>query len=203
MNNIFTYAKQSSLPSVFAYSLIFPQYESLAQIRFETFLLAFLLVVVPFSLTFFSFISLKISLSLSFHLLFLFTSTLAVLSQIHRLTLNFANAIWLLILPIVFIECFIHSTFSNRKSKWKYNRVFLSLLVPFVGLYVYPLQSYVFIIVRNSLIYQSVIGLILINLTIPSCHFFLFKSRNVESATTPIQMTTSIPEQIQLENGEK
>lgn len=195
MNHIYADAKQSSLPSVFPYSLIFPSYESLAQIRFDTYLLVLLVIVVPFFLTFISFVWLRVSLSIVFHSLFLLTSTLAVLYQFHRFTFNFANAMWLLILPVLFIETLVHTAFFHRQSRWKYNRVFLSLIISLIILYVYPIQSYVFLTIRNSLMYQSVICLILINFLLPSSHYFLLKSRNAEiAAAKPIQMTTAIPE---------
>ena len=195
MNNVYAYAKQSSLPSVFPYSLIFPSYEALAQIRFDTYLLVLLVIVVPFVLTFVSLVWLKVSLSIAFHSLLLFTSTLAVLYQFHRFTFNFANAMWLLILPILFTETLVHAAFFHRQSPWKYNRVFLSLMISLIILYVYPIESYIFIIIRNSLMYQSVICLIVINFLLPSAHSFLLKPRNAEAAaTTPVQMTTAIPE---------
>lgn len=192
MNNIYTYAKQSSLPSVFPYSLIFPKYESLAQIRLDMYVLVLLFIVVPLIFTFMSFVWLKMSLSVVFHLLLLFTSTLAILYQFHRLSFNFVNAIWLMILPMIFTETLIHSAFFHRNSQWKYNRVFLSLIISFIVLYICPIESYVFLTIRNSLMYQSMICLILINFIIPSFHYFLFELSNVETVAKTIQMTTTI-----------
>ena len=202
MNNIFTYAKQSSIPSVFPYSLIFPTYESLSQIRFDMYLLIVLFIVVSLILTIFPFLWLKISLSIIFHLLLLLTCTLTCLYHFHHFTINFGNAIWLFILPIVFLETIIHSCYFSPRSQWKYNRVILSLIISLMILYIYPIESYVFLTIRNSLMYQSLICLILINFTVPSCHYFLLESRNTETVTTPIQVTTIIPDGSQsLTNG--
>ena len=194
MNNLYAYARQSSLPAVFPYSLVFPNYESLAQIRLEMYLLLILLVTCALVITYLFFLSWKISLSIAFHILFLYTGTLACLYQIHRLTFNFANALWLPVVPVLFLEALIHSAYFSGQSKWKYNRIILALLVSLSVLYIYPIQSYVFLLIRNSLLYQSVICLLLINVFLPSLQHLLRRVSGNEPSETPIQLTATMPE---------
>ena len=194
MNNLYTYARQSSLPAVFPYSLVFPNYESLAQIRLEMYLLLILLVICALVLSYLFFLSWEISVSIAFLLLFLCTGTLACLYQIHHLTFNFANALWLPVVPVLFVETLIHSAYCSGRSNWKYNRIILSLLLSLSVLYIYPLQSYVFRLIRNSLLYQSVICLLLLNVLLPSLHHLFKRVTASEANEAPIELTTTMPE---------
>jgi hypothetical protein len=126
-------------------------------------------------ITFIPFISFKNSLLILSHLIALFTGTLACLYLFHNLTFNFANTLWLYVLPVVFIDVFIHICYEKFHSKWKYNRIIISLIISLIILYIFPIQSYVFQIIRDSLMYQSIICLILINVILPSW-FYLFQS---------------------------
>jgi hypothetical protein len=172
---MYTYANQNSIPSIFPYSLVFPTYESLEVIRIEMYLLISLLIICSLINTFIPFISIKISLLITFHFLALLTGTLTCLYLFHNLTFNFADALWLYVVPIVFLDTLIHTSYNITNSKWKYNRVILSLMISLMILYIFPIQSYVFQIMRDSLIYQSIICLVLINLVLPSW-FYLFQS---------------------------
>jgi hypothetical protein len=177
MNNIYIYASHSRIPFIFPYSLVFPNYESLGQIRLEMYLLILLLIICSLFGTFISFFSLKNSLLIISNILALLTGTLTCLYLFHNLTFNFANALWLYVVPIVFLDTLIHSCYQKFSSKWKYNRIILSLIISLLVLYIFPIQSYVFQVIRNSLIYQSIICLILINFVLPSW-FYLFQSIN-------------------------
>ncbi|CAF3683305.1 unnamed protein product [Adineta steineri] len=177
MENMYTYANESPLPDVFPYSMLYASYESLEQIRVEIYLLILLLIICTFISTLIPFISLKNSLLIISHLLALLTGTLTCLYLFHNLTVNFANGLWLYIISIVFLDTLIHTCYNRLSSKWNYNRIIFSLMISLLVLYCYPIQSYVFRIIRNSLMYQSIICLILINFILPSC-CYLFRSIN-------------------------
>jgi hypothetical protein len=198
MNNINVMTKQSSLPSVFAYSLIFPNYESLAQIRIDMYLLMMITIACVLVLTCLPFVWFQVSLSIVFFFVLVFACTLACLYQFHDLTFNFANSLWLFVLPIICLDTLIHASYTNTYTKWTYNRIVLSLIMSLVILYVNPIQSYVFLIIRNSLMYQSLICLVLVNLLLPACHYLLLKGKQQQQQqqvkTTPIHLTTSLPD---------
>jgi len=177
MENMYTYSSKSLIPNIFPYSLLFPTYESLRQIRIEIYLLIILLIICCFIITLISFISLKNSLLVIFHFGILLTSTLTCLYLFHNLTFNLTNALWLYIVPIIYLDTFIHISYNKNTEKWKYNRIILSLIFSLCILYFFHIQSYVFQIIHKSLIYQSIICLILINLIIPSWNY-LFQLRN-------------------------
>jgi hypothetical protein len=183
MNNLYTYSSQSSIPNVFPYSLLFPTYESLGQIRIEMYLLIILLIISCFIITLISFISFKKTFLIILHFLSLSTGTLTCLYLFNNLTFNFANILWLYIIPIIYLDTFIHILYKKSNDKWKYNRIIISLIISLSILYLFPIQSYVFQIIRNSLIYQSIICLILINLILPSW-FYLFKKINKNDQIT-------------------
>jgi hypothetical protein len=77
------------------------------------------------------------------------------------------------VVPVIFLDTFIHVSFNITKSKWKYNRVILSLIISSIILFFFPIETYIFRIIRNSLIYQSIICFILINLILPSWHYII------------------------------
>ena len=206
MSNLYKYAKQNPISSVFPYSMIFPNYESLGQIRFEICLLIFSLITCSFVVTLVSFISLRNSLLIILYLLPLLTGTLVCLYLFHNLILNFANALWLYVVPVVFIDTSIHLCYNQTGSKWKYNRIIVSLMVSLLVLFSFPIQTYIYRIVRNSLIYQSLICAILINFILPSW-FYLLQSNdtdnqmnNVESSTTDIIGNPSLPNGREINN---
>lgn len=182
MNNMYIYSKQSQIPSIFPYSLIFPTYEALKEIKYEIYFLFLLLIVISFLILFVFYLSLLKCLIISFHYLTLLTSTLTCLYLFHNLTFNFANILWLYIIPIIYIDIFIHQ--SN--SKWIYNRVILSLIISLLIFYFFPIQSYVFQIIHYSLLYQSIICLILINFLVPSW-FYLFEKKENKSTNENIE----------------
>ena len=150
MNNIYGYTSESLIPYVFPYSLIFPSYESLGQIRNEIYLLILLLIICAFLHTLISFLSFRKSLLILSSLLFLITGTFTCLYLFHDLTFNFANTLWLYIIPIVFLDVIIHFSYNQNTDKWKYNRIIISLILSLMVLYLIPIQSYVFQIIRNS-----------------------------------------------------
>jgi hypothetical protein len=171
MNNMYTYTSQSLIPLIFPYSLLFSNYESLEQIRIEIYLLISLFLICTFLFTLIIFLSLVNCLLIFLHLLTLLTGTLTCLYLFHNLSFNFANTLWLYIIPIIYLDSLIHQVFHKNTSKWKYNRIIFSLILSLVILYFYPIQSYVFQIIRYSLIYQSIICLILINFILPSWNY--------------------------------
>ncbi|CAF5173821.1 unnamed protein product, partial [Rotaria magnacalcarata] len=177
MNVMYTYAKQSRLPSIFPYSLLFPSYESLGQLRIEVCVLILALILCCFITTFIAFISLKNSLFIVAHFLALSAGTLACLYLFQNLTYNFVVGPWLYLVPILYVDTLIHVCYSRTDSKWKYNRVILSLLIAVFVLYLFPIQTYAFQIICSSIIYQSIICFVLINLILPSW-FYLFQSNN-------------------------
>ncbi|CAF3779960.1 unnamed protein product [Rotaria sordida] len=177
MNQMYTYANQNPIRSIFPYSLVFPNYESLGQLRIEMCLLIFALIICSFITTFILFISLKNSLLIISHLLALLAGSLTCLYLFHNLTFNFVNASWLYVVPILFIDTLIHVCYNQQNSKWKYNRVIISLIISTLILYLFPIQTYIFKIIISSIIYQSIICFILINLILPSW-FYLFQSNN-------------------------
>ncbi|CAF0960618.1 unnamed protein product [Adineta ricciae] len=173
MNNLYTYTDQSPLPSVFPYSLLFPTYEALEQIRNEIYLSILLLIVACFILTLVPWFSFSNTLLTISHVLALLTSSLTCLYFFHKLTFNFGNALWFYVVSIIYLETLIHACYKRSDSKWKYNRIILSLLTSLVVLHFIPIQAYVFQIIRNSLIYHSIVCLILINLILPSCDYLI------------------------------
>ncbi len=170
---MYNYGRQSSIPSIFPYSIVFPHYESLGQIRVETYLLILVMVIITFIITLLIFLSFEKTLLIFFHFLTLLSGSLACLYLFHNLSFNFANALWLFVVPVIFLETFIHASFNLTKSKWKYNRVILSLIISLIILSFFPIETYIFHIIRNSLIYQSIICLVLINLILPSWHYII------------------------------
>lgn len=173
MNNLYRYAEESGIPSAFPFSIIFPHYESLRQIRFEAYLLILLMGLSTFLLTWLIFFSLIKAFLIVLHLLILLSGCLTCLYLFHQLSFNFANALWLYIMPIIFLDTLIHTSFNPRQSKWKYNRVILSLIISLIILSFFPIETYIFIFIRNSLLYQTVIVLVLINILLPSWNYIL------------------------------
>jgi hypothetical protein len=175
MTNLYTYAQQSSLSSIFPYSLVFAHYESLAQIRIEVYLSILCLVIISFLIPLLFFISFEKALLISSHFLALLSGSLACLYLFHNLTFNFANALWLYLIPVIYLDTLIHTSYNITKSKWKYNRVILSLIISLIVVSFFPIETYVFQIIYNSLIYQSIICFILINLILPSWDYIIEK----------------------------
>ncbi|CAF0973436.1 unnamed protein product [Adineta ricciae] len=187
MNNMYTYAKQSSIPSIFPYSFIFAHYESLAQIRTEIYLLMLFVVLTTFVIIFIIFTSFEKGLLLFSHMLALQAGSLTCLYLFHDLTFNFANALWLFIIPIIFCDTLIHASFNITKSKWKYNRVLLSLIISLSIFSLFSIETYIFHIIRLSLLYQTIICFVLINFILPSWHYLIermFKKAKEEKLTT-------------------
>lgn len=177
MMNMYGYTSESLIPNVFPYSLIFPSYESLGEIRMEIALTILFLIICCFLHTTISFLSFRRSLFIILSLLMSITGTLACLYLFHQLTWNFANAFWFYIAFIVYVDIFIHLSYNDLNSKWKYNRSIIALILSLMILYIFPIESYVFRIIRHSLIYQSLICLILINLIYPVL-YYLFERKN-------------------------
>ncbi|CAF4300769.1 unnamed protein product, partial [Adineta steineri] len=115
MYNMYIYAEQSSLPSIFPYSFIFLHYESLAQIRREVYLLTIFTVTTTFLITFVIFLSFGKALLIFTNLLALLTGSLACLYLFHNLTFNFANSLWLFVIPVIFLDTLIHASFNITK----------------------------------------------------------------------------------------
>jgi len=170
---MYNYAQQSSIPSIFPYSVVFPHYESLSQIRIESYLLILIMVIITFIITLLFFISFEKALLIFLNLLTLQSGSLACLYLFDNLSFNFANALWLFVLPIIFLDTFIHVCFNITKSKWKYNRVILSLIISLIIFSFFSIETYIFHIIRNSLIYQSIICFVLINLILPSWYYII------------------------------
>ena len=198
MNNMYTYTSQSLIPFVFPYSLLFSTYESLEQIRIEMSLLIVLLLACTFIIPLMTWISLRNSLLIFVHLFTILTGTLTCLYFFHDLTFNFANALWLYVIPIVFLDTLIHQTFHQTNAKWNYNRILISLIMSSVVLFLYPIQSYVFRMIRNSLIYQSLICLIVINVILPSWNYLFRSMKSREKISQVIKPTIASIEGNQL-----
>ena len=173
MNNMYTYAHQSSIPSIFPYSIVFPHYEALGQIRVEIYLLILFMVIITFIIILIMFFSFKNAFLIFSQLLALLSGSLACLYIFHDASFNFATAPWLYIIPVIFLDALIHTSFNIRKSKWKYNRVIFSLISSLTILSFFSIESYVFLMIRNSIFYQSIICLLLINLILPSWHYII------------------------------
>ena len=193
MHNLYSNAKSSLLESIFPYSLVFPNYESLDQIRIDMYSLYTPLISMCFVYLCQFFFRLKITLSIIFYFLMISMGTLASLYQFQNLTFNFANALWLPMVPIVFIETLIHSSFFSYRSRWQYNRIIISLIMSLSIIYFYPIQTYIFLIIRNSLMYQSLFTLLVINVFIPACHSLILTRTSSETnqSNNNIQPTTS------------
>ena len=191
MNNLYTYTSQSLIPFVFPYSILFPAYESLEQIRVEIFLLIVLFLSSIFIVLLVTFISIRNTLLIVLHFLALFIGTFTYLYLFDHLTLNFANALWLYVSPIVFLDVLIYQSFENDSNKWNSNRMILSLILSLVFLFICPIQSYVFRIIRNSLLYQSILCLLMINVVIPSWNYFFQSRKNQEQIDQVIKPTIS------------
>lgn len=175
MNNMYTYASQNSISSIFPYSLLFPSYESLGYLRIEICALILVLVLCCFIGTFIAFISFKSSLIIISQFLTLSSGTFTSLYLFHNLTYNFIAAPWLYLVSIIFIDTLIHASYNRTSGNWKYNLVIISLLISSFILYIFPIQTYVFHLIRLSIIYQCIICFLLINIVLPSW-FYLFRS---------------------------
>lgn len=189
MNNLYTSASQSLIPYVFPYTVLFSAYESLEEIRVEIFLLIVLFLTSAFIVLLLAFISIRNSLLIVLHLLGLLTGTFTCLYLFDHLTFNFANALWLYIIPVPFLDILIHQAFRNNLKKWNYNRMIISLMMSLTILFVFPIQSYVFRIIRNSLIYQSILCLLLINVIVPSWNYF-FQARKAKEQIDQVMKPT-------------
>jgi hypothetical protein len=204
MNNMYTYAQRSSIPSIFPYSVVFPHYESLGQIRIEIYLVILFMVIITVLIILLIFFSFEKAFLLFSHLLALLCGSLACLYLFHNLSFNFANALWLYIVPIIFLDTLVHASFNVTKSKWKYNRVIFALIIALIILFFFPVESYVFIIIRNSIFYQSIICLILINLILPSwCYIIetmLKKNKMEKIPSTVIDTNPSLNADTEIEN---
>ncbi|CAF3528012.1 unnamed protein product [Rotaria sp. Silwood1] len=184
MNNLYTYAQQSSIPSIFPYSLIFPHYESLGQIRMEIYLLILLMTIITFLIAFLMFMSFEKALLIFLHLLILLSGSLTCLYLFHNFSFDFASAPWLYLNPSIFLDTIIHATFNIRKSKWKYNRILFSLIISLAIFSFFPIETYIYHIICYSLIYQSIICFTLINIILPSWFYFIettLKRKNKKS----------------------
>ncbi|CAF1964308.1 unnamed protein product [Rotaria magnacalcarata] len=173
MNNLYTYTQQSPIPFIFPFSLIFQHYEALGQIRLEMYLLILIMVTITFVAIFLIFASLKRALLIILHLLVLLSGSLACLYLFHNLSFNFANAPWLYIIPIVYLDTIIHATFNMKKTKWKYNRIMFSLIIALIIFSFFPIETYIFHIICYSLLYQSLICVISINILLPSWFYII------------------------------
>ena len=148
-------------------------YPLYSEIRNEIYLLILLLIVACFILTLVPWFSFSNTLLTVSYILALLTSSLTCLYVFHKLSFNFGNALWFYVVSIIYLETLIHACYKRSNSKWKYNRIILSLLISLVVLHFIPIQAYVFQIIRNSLIYHSIVCLILINLILPSYDYLI------------------------------
>ncbi|CAF3212379.1 unnamed protein product [Rotaria sp. Silwood2] len=192
MNNLYTLAQQSSIPSIFPYSLIFPHYESLGQIRMEIYVLILLMVIITFLIIFLMFISFEKALLIFLHLLILLSGSLTCLYLFHNFSFNFANALWLYLTPIIFLDTIIHTTFNVKKSKWKYNRIIFSLIISLIIFSFFPIETYIYHIIGYSLIYQLIICFILINIILPSWFYIIKTVLKKKTKITKIPSTIII-----------
>lgn len=168
MKNMYTYAKESSIPSVFPYSFIFSHYESLAQIRKEIYLLTLFMAIAAFLIPFAIFASLRRAVLIVSQVLTLQAGSLACLYWLHDLTFNFANVLWLYIVPVIFLDTLIHASWSVTQSKWIYNRVLLALIVSLSISSLFSIETYIFHMIRLSLLYQAGICFVLVNIVLPA-----------------------------------
>lgn len=175
MRNATAFTKQSNLPSAFVYSVVFSFFEALIQIRNDIYSIILILFIISLVFNYFLSIELKRTVTIVYSTLLISISTLACLYQFHNLTFNFANALWLSSLPLIYIETLLHCSYSDSKSQWQYNRILISLIIALIVLYIYPIETYIFVIIRNSLMYQSSISLLVVNLLLPMCHSFMTK----------------------------
>lgn len=183
MSNLYTYANQSSLSSIFPYSLVFPHYESLGQLRLEIYVLLLSVTLVSFVVSLLVFLSLTKAFLFFAHILSLLASSFACLYVLHDFTLNFANALWFYFIPVIYLDIFLHATSNIRRSKWIYNRVLLSLLVALILFTFFPVQTYLYEILSQSLLYQTSISLLLINVCLPSWFYIVGSMRNKSNDT--------------------
>ena len=189
MANLYTYANRSSLTSIFPYSLVFPHYESLSELRLEIYLLLLSVSLLTLLVTLPVFLSVKKAFLLFAHFLALLSSSFTCLYLFHDFTLNFANVLWFYFIPVIYLDLFIHATWNVRRSKWLYNRVLLSLLVALVLFSFFPVQSYLYAILTQSLLYQTGISLLLINVCLPSW-FHVFGSMRSRSNNGRLPLST-------------
>ena len=212
MNNLYTYANQSSISSAFPFSLIFPHYESLGRIRIDIYLLILLLITVTLLLTLVFFISLRKALLIFTHLLATLSGSLACLYVFHDLTFNFADILWFYLVPVVYLDTLIHSCYTTGQSKWKYNRVILSLILSLLIFAALPTQTYLYHIIWQSLLYQSLLAILIINVILPSWSFILDSIRKkrahekiplptVNDAHPPLSLTADSQNLVQETNG--
>jgi len=173
MHKMYKYADESKIPSIFPYSIIFPHYESLERIRTEVYLMLLFVIIFAILITIFIFFSLKKTFLIVLHILILYSGNLTCLYLFHNLSFNFGNALWLFVLPIIFLDTLIHASLNIKKSKWKYNRVILSLIIALIIFSFFPIQTYIFHIIRNSLFYESMICFLIINVFLPSWHYII------------------------------
>ena len=204
---MYTYAQQSSIPWIFPYSVVFPHYESLRQIRIEIYLLILSMVIATFLIILLFFFAIDKAFLIFSHLLALLCGSLACLYLFHDLTFNFANALWLYVIPIIYLDTLVHTSFNMKESKWKYNRVILSLIISLIILSFFSIESYVFLTIRNTLLYQSMICLLLINVIIPSWSYILqviLKKNKQEkspiSVTTIVDNNQPLTEDVEIQN---
>ncbi|UJR08210.1 hypothetical protein I4U23_012483 [Adineta vaga] len=191
MNNMYTYAQESSIPSIFPYSFIFSHYESLVQIRNEIYLLTLFLVITTFIIILIIFTSFTKALLIFLHVIALQTGNLTCLYLFHNLTFNFADALWLYVIPIIFLDTLIHGSFNIFESKWKYNRVLLSLIISLSIFSLFSIETYIFHIIRLSLIYETIICFLLMNFILPSWYYFIERMFKKSKDKTKIPAATT------------
>ena len=191
MKNMYQLARESGISSIFPYSLVFPHYEALGQLRVELQLLILIVTLVTLFLSIFVYFSMKKVLLVFAHLLSILSATFAGLYLFHGLTINMANSLWFYFMPTIYIDAILHSTFDVRKSKWIYNRVIFSLIFSLILFSFLPIESYLYEIIYSSLLYQSVLCLIAINLSIPSWFYILdsikTKKNNEEKRASSVE----------------
>lgn len=178
MSNLYTYANQSGLNGIFPYSLVFPHYEALGQLRLDIDHLILIFTLVTLIVSSISSRSVRNSLFISLHYLTLLASSLACLYYFHQFTINFANALWFYFLPVIYLDGYLHSVSST--SKWVRNRVLLALILSLIVFHFLPIETYLYHIIHQSLLYQSVITFFLWNISLPSW-MSIFKKSNDET----------------------
>lgn len=177
MNNMYNLAEQSGLPDLFPYSLVFPHYESLTQIRFELKILISIASVILFLISITFQLRLKKTIFVFFSLISLFTVPIAILQTFQNLTINFASSLWFYLLPMIYLDGLLHFVLNRHQSRWLYNRVALSLLLSLSSYFLLSLETYVYEVIFFSLFYQSILFILLVNVILPS-FFRLFSLTN-------------------------
>ncbi|CAF1268695.1 unnamed protein product [Didymodactylos carnosus] len=203
MDNMYRYSRESGLNGLFPYSLVFSHYETLKEIHHELFLLCLLWFHLLLIFTLILFLSIRLTLTITFHYICLLSTLFTCLYLFHSLTINFANTFLLFIIPGIFIDCFIHYAYTYQRKingeniktyqcLFGYDRIFLSLLLSLIALIFFQIQSYTFIVLRNTLFYYILLAFLHLNIFFP-LWLNLCKSSTNKGVSTTTTQTNQIP----------